>query len=354
MFRSLARFRKYALVTVLAASLLVVGSGAALLLRPSPVGTEMVVSASKFLASLTPEQKTKTNLSFAGKERLDWHFIPKDKRKGLQIRDMTPEQRKLAHAFLQTGLSQLGYDKATTIMSLDVILKELEKGKTGTPIRDPERYYFTIFGAPAQQGEWGWSVEGHHLSFNFVVRDGVLAATTPTFFGANPAEVRVDVAGGPKLGTRVLHAEEDLGFKLLAALTPEQRKTAIIAEKSLNEIRAAGEANPPNTPPDGLAAKDMTEAQVKILNDLIVAHADNVPSEEKEKRLTAIKTAGIEKVYFAWAGGNTPGIGHYYRVQGPTFVIEFCNTQPDVQGNPANHIHEVWRDMAGDFGLKRP
>ena len=333
--------------------LLTVVSAGALLLRPSPTGAEMSVAADKFLASLSPEQKAQADLPFDGKERLDWHFIPKDKRKGLQIKDMNAEQRKLAHAVLKSGLSQLGYDKATTVMSLEVILKELEKTKQGGAIRDPERYYFTIFGTPSVQGEWGWSVEGHHLSFNFVVRDGILAATTPTFFGDNPAEVLSEVEGGPKKGTRVLHAEEDLGFQLLAALTPEQRKTAVIAEKSPTEIQAAGKPNYLDSAPEGLPAKQMTEAQAKLLNDLIGTYADNVPAEEKEKRLAAIKAADIAKVHFAWAGSDKPGAAHYYRVQGPTFVIEFCNAQPDAQGNPANHIHTVWRDMAGDFGLKR-
>ena len=328
-------------------------STGALLLRPSAAGTEMAVAAEKFLASLTPAQMAQVDLPFDGKERLDWHFIPKDTRKGLQIKEMNAEQRKLAHAVLKTGLGQLGYDKATTIMSLEVILKELEKAKTGGNIRDPERYYFTVFGTPAVQGEWGWSVEGHHLSFNFVVRDGVLAATTPTFFGDNPAEVLSDVEGGPKKGTRVLHAEEDLGFQLLAALSSEQRKIAVIAEKSPNEIQAAGKPNYPDSAPEGLPTKKMTEPQLKLLNDLIGVYVDNMRAEEKEKRLAGIKAADIGNVHFAFAGSDKLGAAHYYRVQGPTFVIEFCNAQPDSQGTPANHIHTVWRDMAGDFGLKR-
>ncbi len=344
--------RKFLIAASLFALVTSISMGA-FLLRPSPVGGEMVVATEQFLTLLTPEQKKQANLPFAGKERLDWHFIPKATRKGLQIKEMTAEQRKQAHLILKSGLSQIGYDKATTIMSLESILKELEKDKKNGNIRDPERYYFTIFGTPALQGEWGWSVEGHHLSFNFVVRDGVLFATTPTFFGDNPAEVRTEVEGAPKKGTRVLHAEEDIGYKLLAALTPEQRKTATIADKSPNEIKAAGETHYPNSAAEGLAAKQMTPEQVKLLNELIGIYTQNVPTEEETKRLNAIQAAEMANVYFAWAGSDQPGIGHYYRVQGPTFVIEFCNSQPDSQGTPANHIHTVWRDIAGDFGLKR-
>ena len=174
--------------------------------------------------------RTTATLAFDDPARLDWHFIPKPQRKGLQIKHMDDAPRKAAHKLLETGLSQLGYDKATTIMGLEAILRELEKSRTDSPIRDPERYYFTIFGTPDTAGRWGWSVEGHHLSLNFVIDKGQVAATTPTFFGANPAEVRSDF-GNFKKGLRVLKPEEETGFQLLASLTPEQRK-AVIAEKA--------------------------------------------------------------------------------------------------------------------------
>src|SRR5579872_7575983 len=129
----------------------------------------MAESAKAFLASLTPEQRAQATFSMQDEERFDWHYIPKP-RKGLALRDMTSEQKQLAHALLAAGLSQRGYIKATTIMSLDEILRVMENGKG--PRRDPEGYFFTIFGEPSETGTWGYRVEGHHISQNFTVSNG--------------------------------------------------------------------------------------------------------------------------------------------------------------------------------------
>ncbi len=315
----------------------------------SDPGPNMTTAAEAFLAALTPEQKSTAVIAFDDTARLDWHFIPKPQRKGLQIKQMDDAQRKAAHKLLESGLSHLGYDKATTIMGLEAILRELEKARTDAPIRDPERYYFTVFGAPSATSRWGWSVEGHHLSLNFVVDHGQVAATTPTFFGANPAEVRADF-GNYKKGLRILKPEEDTGFKLLASLTPEQRKKAVIAEKAPNDLRGAAQPKAPSEPIGGLSVSEMTPEQHELLRSLLKAYTDNMPAAVAKGRLDALTAAGLDKIHFAWAGVDRPGIGHYYVVEGPTFVIEFVNTQPDSAGNPANHIHSLWRDVNNDFG----
>lgn len=332
-------------------ALVLLGSGGALAaLNYRPSATDMATAANEFLTGLSGEQRSQATMPFDDRGRLDWHFIPKEKRKGLQVKHMDEKQRQAAHRLLESAVSQLGYKKARTIMTLEAILRELEKGRQGTPLRDPERYYFTVFGKPAGDGRWGWSVEGHHLSLNFVVADGKLASVTPAFYGANPAEVRSDLDVGPKRGTRVLAAEEDRAFELLRSLSPETRQKAVIAEKAPSEIRAAGEPRPPQASPEGLPASEMTDKQVELLRSLIEAYTDNMSPEQAESRLAEIRQADIKKVYFAWAGADKPGIGHYYRVQGPTFLIEFINNQPDGSGNPANHIHSVWRQLKGDFG----
>jgi hypothetical protein len=333
--------------------LLVASSAAFGLLNFRPAGADMTQAAQQFLADLSERQQAQAMMGFDDPARLDWHYIPKDKRKGLQIKDMDPQLRKRAHALLASGVSALGYEKAVTIMSLEEILRELEKERKGAPLRDPERYYFTVFGKPSATGRWGWSVEGHHLSLNFVVDGGQVASATPAFYGANPAEVKTELSFGPKKGTRVLRDEEELAFKLLRSLSEEQRQTAILADKAPADIRAAGQPHAPNTPPEGLAAEKLQPDQVETLRALLRAYTDKMPAETAEARLVEVRDAGIEKVFFAWAGADKPGLGHSYRVQGPTFVIEFNNTQPDASGNLANHIHAVWRQMAGDFGLSR-
>jgi hypothetical protein len=336
--------------TCLALVLLVVACGAVLLKAPS-AGEDMTKAAAAFLATLNDEQRAKTVIAFDDKSRLDWHFIPKDYRKGLQLREMDERQQKAARSLLAATLSEMGRDKAETIMELESILNKLEGSKARFK-RDPLRYYFTVFGKPQAEGRWGLSIEGHHLSLNFVVENGKLVSDKPAFFGANPAVVKDDYGVGPKKGTRVLAAEEQLAFKLLHSLSPDQRKAAVIAEKAPADIRAAGTPQPPLTAPEGVAAAKLDESQVTTLRALLAAAAQKMRGESSERDLKAIDDAGIGKVYFAWAGADREGIGHYYRVQGPTFLIEFVNTQPDSAGNPANHIHMVWRDpQHGDFGV---
>lgn len=311
---------------------------------------EMSTASKQFADSLTAEQRAQAVIPYDDAKRLDWHFIPKAERKGLQVKNMTEPQRKLAHALLASGLSHLGYDKAVTVMSLEAILRDLEKARTNAPLRDPERYYFTIFGEPGMSAKWGWSVEGHHLSLNFAVSDGQVATTTPTFYGANPATVMGDYAVGPKKGTRVLRKEEELAFDLLKSLDDQQRKTALIADKAPNDIRGPVGPAAPQASAQGVSAKAMKEEQRKTLRALITAYTENMKPEVAAARWDAIERGGFEAIHFAWAGADKPGVGHYYVVQGPSFLIEFVNTQPDSAGNPANHIHSVWRNMAGDFG----
>jgi hypothetical protein len=311
----------------------------------------MTQAAERYLSALSAEQLGKAKMGFDDPERTKWHFIPKPERKGLQIRDMNPQQRKLAHALLHSGLSEVGYEKATTIMSLEAILHELEKPKKSGMIRDTERYYFTVFGDPKPQGSWGWSVEGHHLSLNFAVRDGKVHSATPAFFGANPAIIKSDLSVGPAKGKQTLAKEENLAFDLLRSLAATQRQVAVVASEAPSELTGAEQAQAPRHEQAGLPVAKMSESQRRTLWSLLEAYAGNMPEEVGLAWLDEIKKAGVESVAFAWAGGDRPGTGHYYRVQGPTFVLEFINVQADSAGNPANHIHSVWRNLLGDFGI---
>lgn len=297
----------------------------------------LVDNAGRFLASLTPEQAQKARFTFADDERLNWHFIPKE-RKGLPIREMTPPQKLLAYSLLNSALSQRGFTKATTIMSLEDVLRQMEKDDGER--RNPEKYYFSIFGEPAEKGAWGMRVEGHHFSLNVTVVNGRVVGS-PNFYGSNPAEVRQ----GPRKGLRVLHAEEDLGRDLLASLTPEQKGVAIIAKEAYKDIltMASRKASIEGAP-KGLQASKMNARQRALLTTLIEEYTRNMPDEVAQAREALIKKAGND-LYFAWAGVEERGGPHYYRVQAPDFLIEYDNTQ-----NDANHIHSVWREFKGDWG----
>lgn len=340
--------------SVLVASLflIVAASAGTAYWKDGSVGADMTGKATAFLETLNAEQKAKTVLAYEKPERLEWHFIPKKYRKGLQLKEMDEEQRKAAHALLRSVLSGAGYDKATKIMQLEHILYTLENelGKNNWA-RETDRYYYTVFGTPSEKSQWGLSIEGHHLSLNFVVKDGEVISSTPAFFAANPATVKSKVEGGLPEGTRVLKDEEQLAFDLVNSLSDEQQSKAITADKAPKEIRSAGEPQPPADEKVGISYTALDESQQTIMKKLVGAYVDSMPKEIRDVRIKAILEAGPENVRFSWAGATKPAVGHYYRIQGPSFLIEFVNTQPDPSGNVANHIHCVWRDMTGDFAI---
>ncbi len=307
--------------------------------RVDATGNQMAEAASRFLAALDDPQKAQATYGFDDPERLNWHFIPRP-RKGLPIKGMTPAQRALAFGLLRTGLGASGYLKATTIMSLEAILKDMEQGRG--PVRDPELYFVTLFGTPSPTGKWGWRVEGHHLSLNFVLDNGAIVAATPAFFGSNPGEVRQ----GPRQGLRTLADLEDRALRLLQALDPEQKKVAITAPKAPADVRAHNTAQPPISAPEGISYTQLTEDQKPILRALVESYAGDMTPEVAAAWLDEVKKAGPDNIHFAWTGPEDRTVGHAYVVQGPTFLIEFNNTQ-----NNANHIHAVWRNLLGDFGI---
>ena len=317
---------------------LLVASGIGVIARtalPAPPPA-MTTAARAFIDSLTPEQKKVAQFPFDSEQRFVWFYTPVA-RQGLTLKAMTEPQRKLAMNLLRAGLSERGYSKAETIRSLEDVLVELG----GNPVqRDRELYYFSIFGDPGPKATWGWRYEGHHLSQNWTIVNGTAMATTPQFFGANPAEVRQ----GTKQGLRALAAEEDLAFELLQSLDATQRQAAIIDPKSPNDILTTNTRVAAIQHDLGLNIATMTAAQKAIALRLIEVHAGTQTDAIAQDRIARAKNTLNLK--FAWMGGTEKGQGHYYRIQAPSFLIEFDNTQ-----NNANHIHQVWRSFNdGDWG----
>jgi len=297
----------------------------------------MTECANRFLAALDANQRGKATFPFDTDERMNWHFIPKE-RKGLPLREMTPYQKHLASALLASGLSQTGYIKAVTIMSLEDVLKIIENDSGER--RNPEKYYFSVFGTPSDTGTWGCRIEGHHLSQNYTVVNGKVI-DAPSFFGANPAEVRQ----GPRKGLRALAGEDDLGIELIHTLDEQQQKVAIVDPTAYPDIlTTASRQAALQGQPSGLSAAKMNANQFDALMALMELYARNVAEELAKSRSEQINKAGRD-IYFAWSGGINRNDPHYYRVQTPSFLIELDDTQDD-----ANHIHSVWRDFSGDFG----
>ena len=341
-----------------AASMLVLAGIAGFAFQQSvATAPSMTANASGWLSTLTPEQQKAAVFDYAAPERLGWHFIPKETRKGVALRDMNEEQKAAATKLLASCLSSVGYRKAKQVMSLEALLEILQNEAGGKgPERDPAKYYFTVFGKPQGDSRWGLSIEGHHLSLNFVVEGDAVVSSSPTFFAANPTIANryfKDKSGPYNLnrGDRVLSNEELIAFELVNSLTEDQLDNAVIADKAPGEIRAAGEPQPPTDEAVGIPYNQLDKTQQSRLVALVRTYAGNLPRDVSTARMKEIQQEGWKNVKFAWAGAMRPGIGHYYRIQGPTFLIEFVNTQPDAEGNPASHIHCVWRDPRGDFAL---
>jgi Protein of unknown function (DUF3500) len=304
----------------------------------------MADGASKFLASLSAEQRQKASFGFDDQVRFEWFYTPVP-RKGLPLKELDDKQRELAMTFLKTGVSARGFEKATTIIGLETVLGELEAqaraGRGGGQNRDPGLYYFSVFGTPSPKSPWGWRVEGHHLSLNFTVVNGELIAASPSFFGVNPAEV----PEGPRKGFRALPGEEDRGRELFMSLNEAQRAEALLPIEAPRDMITTNTAKVDPLAPGGIAASKLTPAQKALLRKLIDEYASSMAPDLAADRLEKLEKAGFDKLTFAWAGSVERLQPHYYRVQGPTMLIEYDNTQ-----NRANHIHSVWRDFDGDFG----
>ena len=299
-------------------------------------GSTMLEATRTFLATLDPAQKAKALLPFNSEERFRWFYTPVS-RKGIPLKELKASQREAALALLRAGLSEKGYTKAETIRKLEGVLRELE-GNSG---RDPDLYYFTFFGEPTPNGAWGWRYEGHHCSQNWTILKGQSIGSSPQFFGANPAEVR----DGPMKGMRVLSAEEDLARSLVKSFTPAQRAEAVLSATAPGDILTSNQRKAAIQEDRGIAYSKLSKDQQGTLLAVIEEYLGTQPLAQARQRLDKIRVAGFEQIKFAWMGGVKKGEGHYYRVQGKTFLIEYDNTQ-----NGANHIHCVWRDFNGDWG----
>ena len=312
--------------------------------RAASVSTDMAQAANTLLASLDEKQKLKATFAFDGDARTYWHFIPAEMlkgghRKGLQIKEMSGPQRKLTHALLKTVLSEGGNTKVRNIMFLEDILFVLE-GKERRFVRDSEAYHVLVFGKPGDKGAWGWRFEGHHLSLNYTIVNGKLTVV-PSFWGSNPAVSNF----GPGRQLVALKVEENLARKLRLSLGEKQKKKAVIADKAPRDVLTAALPTVSALEQTGVAYSDLSEANQKLLIALIKEYISRHRAVVAKEDWAKIQKGGLATIRFAWAGSTKQFEPHYYRVQGPSFLLEYANT-----ANGANHVHATWRDFNGDFG----
>jgi hypothetical protein len=319
--------------------------------RAPATARAMAEAATRFLASLNPAQRKLATFPFAGDERYTWNYRPTQggdsrffDRNGLRIMNMTGEQQQLALALIDAGMSKRSAEQARWIMELENVLREHERadGRTFLGVRDRELYWFTIFGEPGGVAPWAWRAGGHHIGFHFTIVDREMVSATPCFLGANPAQVRF----GPHQGKRALPEEEDLPRALVQSLEGAARQKAIFAETAPADILTdAYRSLDRFVLPRGLAYGAMSGEQRGKLVEIVKHYVGRTNDELAAQEWDEIERAGLDTITFAWGGPVEKGAGHYYAIQGPTFIVEYDNTQ-----NGANHIHSVWRTFDGDWG----
>ncbi len=312
--------------------------------RAVAVAAEMAEAAYGFVDSLNATQRDVATFPFEGDERYLWHYTPVE-RNGLRLKEMTATQRAAAFRMMNTALSAHGARKAREIIELEAILDEWE-GIQNTRmhwLRDPEIYYFSVFGEPGGEEPWGWRAGGHHIGIHATVIANTYVSVLPLFLGANPAEVR----HGEHKGTRTLAEEEDLARELLGRLDAEQKALAIVDPIAPDDILTKNYrvADPEEVPGGGITLAELRDEQRDGLIGLLRHYVDRKAADLAENEWRKIELDGLDRVRFLWAGPEARGEGHYYAVAGPAFVIEYDNTQ-----NEANHIHSVMRNYSGDWG----
>jgi hypothetical protein len=264
-------------------------------------------------------------------------------RKGIPLGELNADQRRAGYALLRVGLSDSGYNKTVAIIQLEEILRLVEQRPQNDNYRDPGKYYFSIFGEPDPTAPWGWRLEGHHLSLNFSSLNQRLISGTPGFLGANPAIV----LSGPEKGKQILKDETELAFVLLRSLDEAQLEKAIFSKKAPFDIITGSSRKAMISEKQGISFAELNAGQQRSFLELLSVYVHRYTRLFAKQMMLDIESAGLDNLRFAWAGDRQPGPGHphYYRIHGPTLIIEYDNTQ-----NNANHVHTVTRDLKHDFG----
>ena len=310
--------------------------------RAAAPGTAQVeAAASAFLASLSPSQRSRAMFLFGSAERTRWHWtVPASvPRNGLPLGDASPETRRLALGLLRSSTSASGYRKAVDIMALQGVLQRLNGGPGSF---DPDLYYVSVFGTPGAR-RWGWRFEGHHLSRHFTVVGGVLVAE-PFFLGAWPTRAGSAYRSVAR-GERTMPREEDAAREIVLLLDGRLRRRVVFSDESLTDHLTQNAATVRPLDRVGVLTADLPSGAQRRVRELIQTYLANHPPAIARDALARVQRAGIARTRFGWAGSTRPGVPQYYRLQGPTFLLEFDNSR-----DSGTHIHSVWRDFERDFG----
>jgi len=320
--------------TVLAVTLVVGQSVAPLWAEPR----RQADAATGFLELLDKKQLSVAAHSWLSPARTEWSYFPWG-HTGLALSDLSQEQKQAALTLLETGLSEDGRHKAHQVIELEE--DQVGNGFLSNLWEDPEAYHTAVFGVPTPSSLWSWRFEGHHLSVNLSLANGKVVSGTPYFIGADPAHVQ----NGPLAGMAILRKEEDSARALFLSLDKAQREKALIKEKAPKDIVTGNESVAILPCCEGLMMTELDEGQQQELLALVSLVMNQLEATAAGIHRLRMERAGTAKLSFAWAGAAEPGEPHYFRIQGPTMLIEYDNTEDN-----ANHVHLVLRDPEMDFG----
>lgn len=295
------------------------------------------------LKSLSVDQLQKMSRPWSDKERVNWDFVPKAYRAGVTIGALTEMQKEKFFRLVSATAGPTTLEKIKAIAVLEAILRGVEGRPEGDTYRDPKNYYIQVFGAQELDKPWGWKIEGHHLCLNYVIDQNKVMSATPSVLCSNPAIV----LEGPNKGHQLLKTEIKLALDLLQSLNATQQTKAILSDQTPKEILTYQQRKVELDAAGGISFKDLNPAQQKQLKDLVVLYVTRASRFFVADMTKRIEKAGWDHTSFIWSGSTdvTPGHPHYYRIQGPEFVIEYDNYQ-----NNGNHVHSIFRDRLNDFG----
>jgi hypothetical protein len=337
-----------------------------------------VAAAKAFLATLDTAGRAKVSLPFDGEEKTRWSNFPVGMvpRNGVRLGDMNAAQRDAALKLLATALSVQGLQKIKEIMEGDEVLKATDTGlgPGGPPPGEPQaapqgapsgapqggrpgggppagmdpgfgrdNYYLALLGTPSLTEPWMIQFGGHHLAINVTVV-GKSNVLTPSLPAAQPAMYKLN---GETV--RPLGRENDKSFALINSLDAAQQKQAILNYQVSDLVLGPGQDGK-TIQPEGIKAGSLNAAQQQSLLDLAHEWVGILNDEAAALKMAEVKS-NLSETWFAWSGPTTQGSPAYFRIQGPTLLIEYSPQRSRGSGGlDPTHIHTIYRDPTNDYG----
>ena len=301
------------------------------------------VAANRLLEALDPAQARAAVLPADSRLIVNWSNLPAGRtgfeRNGVRIGDLGDSGRVALFDFLEAALSPAGTELVRGIIAAESVLADAPRA-SGLGWH-PDNYWLAFFGEPAPGAQWSWQFGGHHLAINVAVTASGAMSMSPTFIGIEPARFLLDGAAMAPLRD---HAADAVA--LLNALPDDQRSAAVVARRP-RELYAGAGRDGVVPPLEGSRVVGWPAGRQRQLLDLVARWVGVMPPAAADRRLTEIET-DLPNLRFAWHGPADGSGSFYYRIQGPTLLIEF-STRGSL-GAEGGHYHSIYRNPTNEYG----